>query len=82
MRDFSALPREFEALKQQTDAHRRGYDFQPFVGRILQAQHFRVEKKSRAATPRQVDLFATRGDEVYLIETKWRKTPAAISGSE
>ena len=73
MRDSSALPKEFESLKQRTDAHRRGYDFQPFVGRIFQAKHFRVEKKPRAAKPRQVDLFATRGDEVYLIETKWRK---------
>lgn len=78
MRDCSALPKEFESLKQRTDAHRRGLDFQPFVGRMFQAQHFRVEKKARAAKPRQVDLFATRGDEVYLIETKWRKDPANI----
>jgi hypothetical protein len=76
MRDSSALPKEFESLKQRTDAHRRGFDFQPFIGKIFQAQHFRVEKKARAAKPRQVDLFATRGDEVYLIETKWRKDPA------
>jgi hypothetical protein len=78
MRDSSALPKEFESLKQRTDAHRRGFDFQPFVGRIFQAQHFRVEKKAGAAKPRQVDIFATRGDEVYLIETKWRKDPANI----
>jgi hypothetical protein len=37
---------------------------------------FGVEKKARAAKPLQVDLFATRGDEVYLIETKWRDDPA------
>jgi sRNA-binding regulator protein Hfq len=76
MRDSSALPNEFESLKNRTDAHRRGFDFQPFVGRIFQAQHFRVEKRARAAKPRQIDLFATRGDEVYLIETKWRQDPA------
>jgi hypothetical protein len=78
MRDSSALPKEFEALKQRTDAHGRGFAFQPFVGKMFQAQHFRVEKKARAAKPRQIDLFATRGDEVYLIETKWRKDPANI----
>ncbi len=78
MRDSSALRQEFESLKQRTDAQQRGYDFQPFVGRLFQAQHFRVERKARAAKPRQVDLFATRGDEVYLIETKWRKDPAHI----
>jgi hypothetical protein len=76
MRDSSALPKEFEALKQAHNAQKRGYAFQPFVGKLFQAQHFRVEPKSRAAKPRQIDLFATRGDEVYLIETKWRKDPA------
>lgn len=79
MRDYSALPKELKALKERTDAHRRGFDFQPFVGKIFQAQHFRVENKPRVAKPRQVDLFATRGDEVYLIETKWRKDPANIN---
>lgn len=78
MRDSSALPKEFEALKHQTDPHRRGYNFQPFVGKLFQAQHFKVETKARAARPRQVDLFASRGTEIYLIETKWRKDPANI----
>lgn len=78
MRDSSALPKEFESLKHQINPHRRGYDFQPFVGRLFQAQHFKVEKKPRAAKPRQVDLFASRGTEVYLIETKWRVDPANI----
>ncbi len=82
MRGSSALPKEFESLKHQTDPHRRGYDFQPFVGRLFQAQHFKVEKKARAARPRQIDLFASRGTEVYLIETKWRKDPANIDDVE
>src|ERR1035437_5725155 len=79
MRDSSALPKEFESLKQRTDAIKRGFDFEPFVGRIFQAQHFRVEKKAGTAKPRQVDLFATRGNEIYLIETKWRKDSANIN---
>jgi len=78
MRDSSALPKAFEALKYRTDVQKRGYDFQAFVGRIFQTQHFRVERKARASKPRQVDLFATRGDEIYLIETKWRKDKANI----
>lgn len=82
MGDSSALPKEFESLKHQSDPHRRGYDFQPFVGRLFQAQHFKVEKKARAARPRQIDLFASRGTEVYLIETKWRRDPANIDDVE
>jgi hypothetical protein len=79
MRDSSPLPREFALLKQRTDAIKRGFDFESFVGRMFHAKNFRVEKKARTAKPRQVDLFATRGNEVYLIETKWRKDSANIN---
>jgi hypothetical protein len=78
MKDSSAQSAEFESPKKRTDAHRRGYEFQPFVGNLFRAQHFKVEEKAGISTPRQVDLLATRGEEVYLIETKWQQDPADI----
>ena len=78
MKDSSAQSEEFASLKKRLDAHRRGYDFQPFVGNLFRAQHFKVEEKAGISAPRQVDLLATRGDEVYLIETKWQLDPADI----
>jgi len=73
-----SLARQLSLLKQKADPHQRGYDFQRFVARLLQTEHFRVEPKATPAKPRQVDLFASRGDEAYLIETKWRSDPANI----
>ena len=67
-----------ERLKRQGDAHKRGYEFEVLVGDLFRQAHFRVVSGARAATPRQVDLMATLGDERYLIETKWLKGPANI----
>lgn len=78
MKDSSAQSEEFASLKKRLNAHRRGYDFQPFVGNLFRAQHFKVEEKAGISAPRQVDLLVTRGDEVYLIETKWQQDPADI----
>jgi hypothetical protein len=76
--DASLLLREYERLRDHTSPQRRGYDLQALVGSVLGRSHFKVETKPRAARPRQVDLFASRGDTVYLIETKWRKDKADI----
>jgi hypothetical protein len=78
VRDASPLLRELEDLKGLTNAHKRGYDFQIFVGRCFQSRNFHVETRARVSEPRQVDVFASRGDEAYLIEAKWRKDLANI----
>lgn len=78
MSDGSPLLREYERLRDHTSSQRRGYDLQALVGSMLGRAHFKVETKPRAARPRQVDLFASRGETVYLIETKWRKDKADI----
>jgi len=78
MTDGDPLLREYERLRDSVRPQRRGYEFQALVGQILGRAHFKVETKPRAATPRQVDLFASRGDTVYLIETKWRRDKADI----
>ena len=79
MNDGSSLLREYEQLRDSTNPQKRGYDLQGLVGRILGTHHFKVETKAGAASPRQVDLFATRGDTIYLIETKWRQDKANVN---
>lgn len=74
----SPLLREYRRIRADADAQRRGYDLQALVSSLLGRYHFRAETKARAARPRQVDLFASRGDIVYLIETKWRRNKADI----
>lgn len=76
--DANPLLREYERLRHRTSPQRRGYDLQALVGAILGGSHFKVETKPRTARPRQVDLFASRGEIVYLIETKWRQAKADI----
>jgi hypothetical protein len=76
--DRNPLFLAYQRLQERTDPQSRGYDLQALVGRLLGRQHFKVETKPRAARPRQVDLFASRGDAVYLIETKWRRDKCNI----
>jgi restriction endonuclease len=75
----SPLARDFQRLKALQDSHRRGYDFQDFIGTLFKRQHFSVVPNARTAKPRQTDLLATRGDITYLVETKWRKSKANIN---
>ncbi len=74
-----SLRDEFQRLQNHKNEHKRGYEFQPFVGGLFKREHFRVEPNPRAAAPHQTDLLATRGSEVFLIETKWRSDPATIT---
>jgi len=78
MSDATPLLREYERLRDATNPQRRGYQLQALVGSLLGRSHFKVEGKPRAARPRQVDLFASRSDTVYLIETKWRQDKADV----
>lgn len=79
MNDKSPFLKEYERIREEPNAQKRGYDLQGLVGRILGNFHFTVEPKAHAASPRQIDLFASRADSVYLIETKWRRDPANIN---
>jgi hypothetical protein len=76
--DHVSLSRRLDQLIQATNAHGRGYDFEQLVGDLFRAMHFTVVANPGSATPRQVDLLATRGGETYLIETKWLHDPATI----
>jgi hypothetical protein len=73
------LEREWRRLQGLVDAQRRGYSFQDFVGGLFKRRHFKVDSSPATARPRQTDLLATRGNDAYLIETKWRKSKANIN---
>jgi Restriction endonuclease len=75
----SPFVREIRRLKEMRDYQRRGYDFQDFVGSLFKDRHFNVVPSPGTAKPRQTDLLATRGDDAYLIETKWRRSKANIA---
>ena len=75
---YNDFDREFGRLKSLTNYQRRGYDFQDFVGSLFKHRHFMVSLDPGTARPRQTDLLVTRGEEKYLVETKWRRDKANI----
>jgi hypothetical protein len=72
------LVRDLIRLKAADDAVRRGYDFEQLVATIFGRKHFKVVLNPGTARPRQTDLLATRGDDMYLVEIKWLSTKAGI----
>ncbi len=73
-----SMERELECLEGEGNAHARGARFELLVQRLFERAHFSVERNAGVARPRQTDLFASYGDDSYLIETKWKKAPADI----
>ena len=61
------------ALAEMTDTQERGYAFERHVADLLRREQFEVVTRAGRANGRQVDLFASRGDRHFLVETKWRK---------
>jgi Holliday junction resolvase len=55
-----------------TGTQERGYAFESYVAELFRREQFAVLSRPSAANRRQVDLFASRGDERYLVEVKWR----------
>src|SRR5690242_10976183 len=70
--------REFRRLKELNDHHGRGYEFQEFIANLFRYRHFKVTSNPGTARPRQTDLLAQRGEDVYVIEVKWRIDKANI----
>jgi len=66
------VPLTYQELAAMTNAQLRGYAFQNYVAELLRRGQFQVVTRPAAANRRQVDLFASRGNEHFLIETKWR----------
>jgi hypothetical protein len=71
------LRARLEALRGVSSSpHRRGRDFEKIVAEIFARAGFDVVVDPGAARPRQTDVYASRGSDAYLIETKWQINPA------
>src|SRR5258708_12420870 len=69
---------DFNRLRRMKDAQARGYRLQEFVGTLFTKRHFDVRLNSRAARPRQTDLVARKGNDVYVVEAKWQGSSTDI----
>jgi hypothetical protein len=63
---------DFNRLRRIKDAQTRGYRLQDFIGTLFTKRHFDVRLNSRAARPRQTDIVARKGNDVYIVEAKWQ----------
>lgn len=78
MFDEQPLLAAYWRLELVTDPRARGSELEGLVKRLFSWAHFRVERNSGAAAPRQTDLSATNGTDNYLIEVKWQHAPADV----
>jgi hypothetical protein len=73
-------PRSLGRVRAIPDPHKRGYAFERFIADLFREAGFDVTPNAGAAAPRQTDLVARRGDQAYLIETKWEDRKTDVSG--
>lgn len=79
MRGADALADELTELRALGDSQQRGYRFEDFVAKVLRQDHFSVVSNAGVSRPRQVDALAVRGELIYLVETKWRRSKANVN---
>jgi len=79
MKRQPSLHDELQRLQAASNRHGSGVEFQSLIAQLFRREHFRVKLNARTAQPRQTDLVATKGQEVYLVETKWKQRPADIN---
>jgi hypothetical protein len=72
-RHYDGVITTYTDLETMPNAQERGYAFEHYVADLLRRDHFAVVNRPGAANRRQVDLFATRGSDHYLLEVKWHK---------
>lgn len=68
----------FAKLFSSRNAHERGRSFEELIRSHLSSEGFEVDRNSRAAHPRQTDIYATKRQQSYLWELKWLRKPASI----
>jgi hypothetical protein len=52
--------------------------FEALLAALFKRGHFRVERESKAAAPRQLDLAASSRGSAYLVEAKWKTRPLTV----
>jgi hypothetical protein len=70
---------KLSAIEAMPDPRKRGLAFEGLIVELFSASHFEVRKNPGTARPRQTDLVATRAQDVYLIECKWRSSRADVA---
>lgn len=65
------------ALRTQ-DSAARGRLLEDVIASLLRRAHFEVQINPGAAAPRQTDVIARYGFDVFVIEAKWRKRRAGL----
>jgi hypothetical protein len=65
---------EISALESKA----RWLPFEALLATLFKRGHFRIERQSKAAGPRQLDLVASRRGSAYLVEAKWKARPLAV----
>jgi hypothetical protein len=68
----------YEDLAAETNTHARGRRFEGLIARLFEHARFKVNVNPLTARPRQSDLLARSGRDVYLVETKWTKAKANV----
>src|ERR1700676_512500 len=76
------LQQKLSELDETLDRHKRGSLFEELVARVLEEQGFNVTLNTKAATPRQTDLYAHREELSFIVEAKWQKKTIHIGNIE
>lgn len=69
---------EYQRVSAITNAATRGRELEVLMLRLFKRSRFDATLNSRAAWPRQTDLFASYDEENYLVEVKWESVPAGV----
>jgi hypothetical protein len=74
----TSLLAQLDTISQLSRPARRGLELERFVADLFRQHHFKVDLNPGTARPRQTDVLATKGLDVYLVECKWRSDKANI----
>lgn len=74
----NSLKRDFALIEQQKNQQARGRMLERLVQRLFEHERFQVTYNARAARPRQTDLVARRGPDVFVVEVKWQTRPLGV----
>ena len=73
--DLESLKTKFAELQRETDVHRRGYAFESLLADLFLL--YDLEPRLAYTIPgEQIDGSFTFDTDDYIIEARWRSTPA------
>src|SRR5688500_16854341 len=69
----------FRELEAHPNPQKRGPEFERLLQRLFRLSGYDAERNPSIARPRQTDLLARYGDDLFLLEAKWEGDPTNIS---